>query len=70
MQADTTAQKLPPLENYTPQEIFDYLTALFETTLFTIKETPITLFSLFIFVLFLVGFRIICKATLKQQNPP
>ncbi len=68
MQADTTAQKLPPLENFTPQEVFDYLTALFETTLFTIKETPITLFSLLIFVLFLVGFSFFASFVKRLLN--
>ncbi len=68
MQADTTEHKLPPLENFTPQEIFEYLSSLFEKTLFTIKDTPITLFSLFIFVLFLIGFSLLASFVKRLLN--
>jgi len=55
MQADSTAIS-SEMENLTPTEIFNYIAKLLNTTLFELKETPVTLLSIFIFLLFLIGF--------------
>lgn len=55
MQADST-QSLPTMDDLTPSEIFDYLGTLFNTTLFELKDTPVTLLSICIFIFFLIGF--------------
>ncbi len=55
MQADSTSTT-PILESLTPSEIFNYIGDLLNTTLFSLKETPVTLLSIFIFILFIIGF--------------
>jgi len=55
MQADSTAI-FSEMDNLTPAEIFNYIANLLNTTLFELKETPVTLLSIFIFLLFLIGF--------------
>ncbi len=55
MQADST-QTLPKLDSFTPAEVFQYMRELLNTTLFELQETPVTLLSILIFILFLVGF--------------
>tara|TARA_R110002126_G_scaffold227147_2_gene371777 strand:- start:24842 stop:25774 length:933 start_codon:yes stop_codon:yes gene_type:complete len=55
MQADST-NTLPQLDQLTPTELFNYLGELLNTTLFKLKDTPVTLLSITIFVLFLIGF--------------
>lgn len=72
MQADSTSV-LPDFEDLSVTEIFNYLTDLLNTTLFKLKETPVTLLSIFIFILFLVGFSYLggfIKRILNQKILP
>lgn len=72
MQTDST-QSLPTMEDLTPSEIFDYLGTLFNTTLFELKDTPVTLLSICIFIFFLIGFTylgIFVKRLLNQKILP
>lgn len=55
MQADSTAVS-PELKDLSPTEVFNYIADLLNTTLFELKETPVTLLSIFVFILFLIGF--------------
>ena len=55
MQTDSTST-LPTLETFTPTEVFNYLSELLNTTLFELKDTPVTLLSICIFILFIIGF--------------
>src|SRR5690554_3961708 len=68
MQADSTTHNALNLESYTPQEIFNYLKTLFETTLFTIKDTPVTPLSILIFILFLIGFSLFASFVKRSLN--
>lgn len=73
MQADSTTQNVLKIEKYTPQEIFNYLRTLLETTLFTIKDTPVTLLTIFIFLLIIIGFSLFAsfiKRTLHKKILP
>ena len=72
MQADSTIT-LPQLDQLTPSELFDYLGNLLNKTLFELKETPVTLLSICIFVLFLIGFTYLggfIKRLLNQKILP
>ncbi len=72
MQADSTST-LPKLEQLTPSEVFDYLGNLLNKTLFELKETPVTLLSICIFVFFLIGFTYLggfIKRLLNQKILP
>ena len=55
LQTDST-EVFPDIQNLSFAEIFQYLTDLLNTTLFELKETPVTLLSIFVFLLFLFGF--------------
>jgi small-conductance mechanosensitive channel len=73
MQADSTKSSLPTMEELTPSEIFNYLGKLFNTTLFELKDTPVTLLSICIFLLFLIGFSYLggfVKRLLNQKILP
>lgn len=72
MQADSTAVS-SEMDNLSPTEVFNYIADLLNTTLFELKETPVTLLSIFIFVLFLIGFTYLggfVKKLLSQKVLP
>ncbi|WP_018127513.1 mechanosensitive ion channel family protein [Balneola vulgaris] len=66
MQADSTATS--STESYSLSDVYDYLAQIFETTLFEVKDTPVTLFSIFIFILFIVGFSFLASSLKKLLN--
>ncbi|MFN1835640.1 mechanosensitive ion channel family protein [Balneola sp. MJW-20] len=58
IQADSTLST-PAQESLTYTGLLEVIKSYLDITLFTLKDTPVTLFSLLIFVVFLVGFSVL-----------
>lgn len=67
IETDSTLN-IPDPTDYSVSEIFQYIGDLMQVTIFRIQDTPVTLLSLFIFILVLVGFSFLASFVKRMLN--
>lgn len=63
-----STMNIPNPTDYSLSEVFQYVGDLLQVTLFRIQDTPVTLLSLFIFVLVLIGFSFMASFVKRMLN--